>query len=230
MRVIGLIGGMSWESTAIYYRIANELVRDRLGGLHSARIVLVSLDFQEISELQRADRWDEAAGILARAARTLEHAGAELLLICTNTMHLLIDEVQAAVEAPVLHIGDTAAEAVTAAGIDRIALLGTAFTMEKPFYRERIAQHGIEVLVPDEEDRGFIHRAIFDELALGVVDDRTRERFAGIIDGLVARGAKGVILGCTEIELLISQQDSPVPVFPTARLHIEAAVERALAE
>lgn len=230
MRVIGLIGGMSWESTAIYYRIANELVRDRLGGLHSARIVLVSLDFQEISELQRADRWDEAAGILARAARTLEQAGAELLLICTNTMHLLIDEVQAAVEAPVLHIGDTAAEAVTAAGIDRIALLGTAFTMEKPFYRERIAQHGIEVLVPDEEDRGFIHRAIFDELALGVVDDRTRERFAGIIDGLVARGAQGVILGCTEIELLISQQDSPVPVFPTARLHIEAAVERALAE
>ena len=230
MRVIGLIGGMSWESTAIYYRIANELVRDRLGGLHSARIVLVSLDFQEISELQRADRWDEAAGILARAARTLEQAGAELLLICTNTMHLLIDEVQAAVEAPVLHIGDTAAEAVRAAGIDRIALLGTAFTMEKPFYRERIAQHGIEVLVPDEEDRGFIHRAIFDELALGVVDDRTRERFAGIIDGLVARGAQGVILGCTEIELLISQQDSPVPVFPTARLHIEAAVERALAE
>ncbi len=230
MRVIGLIGGMSWESTAIYYRIANELVRDRLGGLHSARIVLVSLDFQEISELQRADRWDEAAGILAQAARTLEQAGAELLLICTNTMHLLIDEVQAAVGAPVLHIGDTAAEAVRAAGIDRIALLGTAFTMEKPFYRERIAQHGIEVLVPDEEDRGFIHRAIFDELALGVVDDRTRERFAGIIDGLVARGAQGVILGCTEIELLISQQDSPVPVFPTARLHIEAAVERALAE
>ncbi len=230
MRVIGLIGGMSWESTAIYYRIANELVRDRLGGLHSARIVLASLDFQEISELQRADRWDEAAGILARAARGLEQAGAELLLICTNTMHLLIDEVQAAVEAPVLHIGDTAAEAVTAAGIGRVALLGTAFTMEKPFYRERIARHGIEVLVPDEEDRGFIHRAIFDELALGVVDDRTRERFAGTIDGLVARGAQGVILGCTEIELLISQQDSPVPVFPTARLHIEAAVERALAE
>lgn len=229
MQTIGLIGGMSWESTAVYYREANELVRDRLGGLHSARILLASLDFHEISELQKAGEWDAAGEILARCARGLEASGADMVLICTNTMHLLVDTVQAAVGVPVLHIGDTAAAAVRARGLRRVALLGTAFTMEKPFYRERIAEHGIEVLVPDEADRAEIHRAIFKELAVGVISEDTRAEFRAIIERLVARGAEGIILGCTEIELLIGSEDSPVPVFPTARLHIEAAVERALA-
>lgn len=229
MRTIGLIGGMSWESTAVYYREANRMVRDRLGGLNSAKILLASLNFEEISELQKAAEWDAAGEILAGTARSLERAGADLLLICTNTMHLLVDQVQAAVDVPVLHIGDVVAEAVQARGLHRVALLGTAFTMEKPFYRERIAGHGLEVLVPGEADRAEIHRAIFQELAVGVVSDETRAAFRGIIDRLVAQGAEGVILGCTEIELLVDQADSPVPVFPTARLHIEAAVERALA-
>ena len=223
-----MIGGMSWESTAVYYREANELVRERLGGLNSAEIVLTSLNFSEIGELQSAGRWEEAGEILAGTARRLQDAGAELVLICTNTMHLLIDQVQAAVEVPVLHIGDVAAEAVLARGLRRVGLLGTAFTMEKAFYRDRIAGHGIEVIVPDADDRALIHRAIFDELAMGVVSDRTRQAFRAIIDRLIAEGAEGVILGCTEIELLIAQSDSPVPVFPTARLHVEAAVEFAL--
>jgi len=229
MRTIGLIGGMSWESTAVYYREANELVRDRLGGLSSAKILLASLDFREISELQSAAKWDEAGEMLAASARGLERAGAEMLLICTNTMHLLIDQVQSAVEVPVLHIGDVAAEAVLRRGLRRVALLGTAFTMEKEFYRERIAGHGIEVIVPSEADRAVVHRAIFEELAVGVVSEESRTAFRDIIDRLVEAGAEGVILGCTEIELLIDQADSPVPVFPTARLHIEAAVELALA-
>ncbi len=229
MRTIGLIGGMSWESTAVYYREANEMVRDRLGGLNSAKIQLASLNFQEISELQNAAKWEEAGEVLAASAQDLERAGADMVLICTNTMHLLIDQVQAAVDVPVLHIGDVTAEAVLDRGLRTVALLGTAFTMEKDFYRDRIAAHGIEVIVPGEADRAEIHRAIFTELAVGVVSDETRAGFREIIGRLIAEGAEGVILGCTEIELLIGQCDSPVPVFPTARLHIEAAVERALA-
>ena len=228
MKTIGMIGGMSWESTAIYYREANELVRDRLGGLHSAKIVLASLDFQEISELQNADRWDDAAEILAQTAQGLERAGADVVLICTNTMHLLIDQVQAAVAVPVLHIGDVAGKAVVSHGLKKIGLLGTAFTMEKAFYRDRIASHDVEVIVPSEEDRSAVHRAIFDELAVGVSSETTRARFRNIIESLVAAGAEGIILGCTEIELLVTQADSPVPVFPTAKLHIEAAVDLAL--
>jgi len=228
MKTIGMIGGMSWESTAIYYREANQLVRDRLGGLSSAKIALASLDFQEISELQSADRWDDAAQILAETAQGLERAGADMVLICTNTMHLLIDEVQAAVQVPVLHIGDVAGEAVAQQGLSKVGLLGTAFTMEKAFYRDRIASHGVEVIVPEEEDRNFIHRAIFDELAVGVASEATRKGFAEIIARLVAEGAEGIILGCTEIELLVTQADSPVPVFPTAKLHIEAAVDLSL--
>ncbi|CAG7610861.1 aspartate/glutamate racemase family protein [Leucobacter soli] len=229
MRTIGLIGGMSWESTAVYYREANELVRNRLGGLNSARIALASLNFQEISELQQAAKWDEAGERLADAARWLEAGGADMILICTNTMHLLVDRVQAAVSVPVLHIGDVAAEAVRERGLEKVALLGTSFTMEKAFYRDRIAGHGIEVVVPGAADREAIHGAIFGELAMGVVSDATRETFRGIIRRLVDDGAEGIILGCTEIELLVSQADSPVPVFPTAKLHIEAAVDRALA-
>lgn len=229
MKTIGMIGGMSWESTAIYYRAANELVRERLGELHSAKILLASLDFQEISDLQKVDRWDDAAEILRATARGLEQAGADLLLICTNTMHLLIDDVQAAVEIPLLHIGDVAGQAVRSAGLTKVGLLGTAFTMEKTFYRERIEAHGIDVLVPGDEDRQTVHRAIFGELAVGVCSQETRMRFRQIIDRLIAEGAEGIILGCTEIELLVTQEDSPVPVFPTAKLHVEAAVERALA-
>ncbi|MCA0378064.1 MAG: aspartate/glutamate racemase family protein [Actinobacteria bacterium] len=228
MKTIGMIGGMSWESTAIYYREANEIVRDRLGGLSSAKIVLASLDFQEISELQKADRWSDAAEILARTARGLEQAGADIVLICTNTMHLLIDEVQAEVQVPVLHIGDVAGEAVTSQGLAKVGLLGTAFTMEKAFYRDRIASHGVDVIVPGDEDRQIVHRAIFEELAVGVCSEATRAEFQRIIASLVTEGAEGIILGCTEIELLVSQSDSPVPVFPTAKLHIEAAVNFAL--
>lgn len=228
MRTIGMIGGMSWESTAIYYRIANELVREREGGLHSAKVLLASLDFHEVSELQRAGDWAEAGQLLAETARGLEQAGAEIVLICTNTMHLLIDEVEAAVTVPVLHIGDVVAEAVRAQGLRKVALLGTAFTMEKEFYRDRIASHGLEITVPRAEDRALVHEAIFGELALGVISEETRARFRQIIATLVGEGAEGVILGCTEIELLIGETDSPVPVFPTARLHIEAAVDWAL--
>lgn len=228
MRTIGMIGGMSWESTDIYYRVANELVRDRLGGLHSAKILLSSLDFEEISTLQRADEWKRAGEVLTEHARRLEAAGADVVLICTNTMHLLFDQVQAAVGVPMLHIGDVVADAVKGQGLATVGLLGTAFTMEKRFYRDRIAAHGIEVIVPVAPERAFIHHAIFDELACGVVNDTTRDRFREIISELTDRGAEGIILGCTEIELLVGQVDSSVPVFPTARLHVEAAVDFAL--
>ena len=229
MRTIGLIGGMSWESTAIYYRVANERVRERLGGLNSAQIALVSLNFDEISRLQRAARWDEAGTILANAAQDLERAGAAMLLICTNTMHLVAERVQAAVGIPLLHIGDTAAQAVRARGLSKVGLLGTAFTMEQPFLSERLASHGVETIVPGAADRAEIHRAIFEELAVGVFSPRTRAEFQRIVEQLVAEGAEGIVLGCTEIELLFAQQDCVVPVFPTARLHIEAAVDQALA-
>lgn len=230
LKTIGMIGGMTWESTASYYRIANETVRDRLGGLHSARILLASLDFQEISELQSVGRWDDAAHILRSTASQLEHAGAEVMLICTNTMHLVFDEVQSAVRVPLLHIGDVTGQAIRSAGLTKVGLLGTAFTMEKSFYRDRIASHGVEVIVPEALDRQIVHEAIFTELALGICSDSTRARFQEIIAGLIAEGAEGIILGCTEIELLVSQKDSSVPVFPTARLHAEAAVELALSQ
>lgn len=230
MRSIGLLGGMSWESTAEYYRVGNEMVRDRLGGLNSAQILLDSLNFADIAELQRADEWAAAGRVLAEHARGLERAGADMILICTNTMHLLYEEVQAAVTVPVIHIADAAADAVRQRGLRTVALLGTAFTMEKAFYRDRIEQHGLSVLVPDAADRATVHHAIFAELALGVVREETRAAFQAIIGRLVAAGAEGVILGCTEIELLVRQEDSPVPVFPTARIHMETATELALAE
>lgn len=228
MKTIGLIGGMSWESTAIYYRAANELVRESQGGLTSAKILLASLNFAEISELQREDRWKEAAALLAATAQSLERAGADMLLICTNTMHLLVEEVQESVSIPILHIGDVAAQAVQLQGLSKVSLLGTAFTMERDFYKDRIARHGLEVIVPEATARAEIHRAIFEELAVGMVQEETRQRFREIIAEQVEAGAQGIVLGCTEIELLISQSDSPVPVFPTARLHIEAAVRIAL--
>ncbi|WP_446666400.1 aspartate/glutamate racemase family protein [Flexivirga sp. B27] len=226
-RVIGMLGGMSWESSAQYYKLANELVRERLGGLHSARIVLSSVDFAEVEALQVGGRWDEAGDLLAEAARGLEAAGAELLLICTNTMHKVAEQVQAAIGIP-LHLGDATAQAVTHAGITSVGLLGTAFTMEQDFYRERLASHGLQVLVPGPADRAEVHRITYDELCVGVVREESRQAYREIIGRLVQAGAEGVILGCTEIELLISATDSPVPVFPTTRLHVEAAVDAAL--
>ncbi len=227
-RLIGMLGGMSWESTAQYYRLANELVRDRLGGLHSARVVLASLDFAEIERLQVAGEWDRAGRLLAEEAVRLEGAGAELLLLCTNTMHRVADQVQAAIGIPLLHLADTTAAAVQAAGLRTVGLLATAFTMEQDFYRDRLSGHGLRTLVPDADDRAEVHRIIYEELCLGIVREESRETYRQVIDRLVAAGAEGVILGCTEIELLIGAADSSVPVFPTTRLHVEAAVDASL--
>ena len=229
MKTIGLLGGMSWESTAEYYRIANQTVRDRMGGLHSAKILLDSVDFAEIGLMQREDRWGDAADLLATHARGLQDAGAEMVLICTNTMHKVAPEVSAAIDVPLLHIADAAAAAVHTAGLSRVGLLGTAFTMEQPFYRERLAEHGLDVVIPGDRDRELVHRVIFDELAMGIVSDESRASYRRIIEGLVADGAEGIILGCTEIELLVTGEDCPVPVFPPPPLHIEAAVEAAFA-
>ncbi|MCX4581701.1 aspartate/glutamate racemase family protein [Streptomyces sp. NBC_01481] len=228
MKTIGLIGGMSWESSAEYYRLLNELVRERLGGLHSAKCVLHSVDFAEIEELQVAGDWERAGEILADAARGLTAAGADVLLICTNTMHKVAGQVEAAVSVPLLHLADATADAVRAQGITRVGLLGTAFTMEQDFYRDRLAGHGLDVLTPDAEGRALVHRVIYEELCLGVVREESRAAYQDVIAELVAAGAEGVVLGCTEIELLIGEKDSPVPVFPTTRLHAEAAVDAAL--
>jgi aspartate racemase len=228
MRTIGMLGGMSWESTAEYYRLANELVRERLGGLHSADLLLASLDFADVERLQSSGRWDEAGELLADHARRLERAGAELLILCTNTMHKVAAPIEEALSIPFLHLADTTAAAVRRTGIARVGLLGTAFTMEQPFYRDRLAVHGIEAIVPGSADRAEVHRVIYEELVRGIVRDESRDRYRAIISRLVEQGAEGIVLGCTEIELLVSQDDSPVPVFPTTRLHVEAAVEAAL--
>ncbi|MEV0210587.1 aspartate/glutamate racemase family protein [Streptomyces sp. NPDC050788] len=230
MKTIGLIGGMSWESTAEYYRLLNELTRDRLGGLHSARCVLHSVDFAEIEQLQVQGRWAEAAEILAGAARSLEAGGADLMLICTNTMHKVADAVEAAVSIPLLHLADATADAVRASGLSRVGLLGTAFTMEQDFYRGRLEAGGLQVFIPDDAQRGLVHQVIYEELCLGVIKDESRAAYRKVIEDLVAAGAEGIILGCTEIELLIGPEDSSVPVFPTARLHAEAAVDAALTQ
>ncbi|WP_323099230.1 aspartate/glutamate racemase family protein [Intrasporangium sp. YIM S08009] len=228
MRLVGLLGGMSWESTAEYYRLANEAVRDRVGGLASARLLLHSVDFAEVERLQAAGDWDAAGVLLADAAAGLERGGAELLVLCTNTMHRVADAIEAAVSVPLLHIGDVTADAVRRAGISRVGLLATAYTMEQPFLRDRLASHGLTVLVPEEQDRAEVHRVIYEELCLGVVREESRAAYRQVIGRLVAAGAEGIVLGCTEIELLVGQQDSPVPVFPTTRLHVEAAVDAAL--
>jgi aspartate racemase len=228
MRTIGMLGGMSWESTAEYYRLANELVAERLGGYHSARILLHSVDFADVERLQAAGAWAEAGTLLARSARALQDAGAEVLVLCTNTMHLVADAIEAAISIPFLHIADTTAAAVRAADVGRVGLLGTAFTMEQAFYRDRLASHGLDVVVPEAADRALVHRIIYDELVHGVVTEASREAYRGVIARLVDRGAQGVILGCTEIELLVGAADSPAPVFPTTRLHVEAAVAAAL--
>lgn len=230
MRTIGLIGGMSWESSAEYYRIINQRARDRLGAPASARCILWSFDFAEIAALQAAGDWPALTEQMIAAARALERAGADLLMICSNTMHIMANRVAEAVSADLLHIAEPTAERITAAGFRRVGLLGTAFTMEQDFYRSRLTtRHGLEVLVPDAEDRAVVHRIIYDELVAGIVNPVSRAIYRDVIARLADRGAEAVILGCTEIMLLLGDDESPVPLFDTTRLHAEAALDRALA-
>lgn len=228
MKTIGLLGGMSWESSADYYRIVNERVRDTVGGLHSACCVLYSVDFAEIERMQVAGRWDDAADVLLEAGRALERAGADFVVLCTNTMHKVADALEQGLRIPLLHLADATAAAVIGAGVKRVGLLGTGFTMEQDFYTGRLEKHGLEVLVPDADDRADVHRIIYKELVLGMVSDTSREVYRDVIHRLVDAGAEGVIYGCTEIELLVGPEDSPVPTFPTTRLHAELAVDYAL--
>jgi aspartate racemase len=229
MKRIGLIGGMSWESSAEYYRLINEHTRELAGGLHSADCVLRSVDFAPVEELQSAGRWDEAGELLAGEARALAAAGAELIVLCTNTMHIVAGAVESATTLPFIHIADPTGEAVTAAGISTVGLLGTAFTMEEDFYAGRLRDRfGLEVLVPGEEERALVHRVIYEELCVGVVEDGSREAYRDVIAELARAGAEGVILGCTEIGLLVGPGDSPLPVFDTTRLHARCAVELAV--
>ena len=229
MKVIGLIGGMSWESTVEYYRLINESVKEKLGGLHSAKCVLYSVDFAEVEELQRQGRWPDAAQLLVGAAQNVEKAGADFVLICTNTMHKLADPVQARIGIPLLHIADATAAKVGQAGIRRVGLLGTRFTMEEDFYRGRLAdQFGLEVIIPDTKDRETEHRIIYKQLCVGTIRPESKAQVAGIMSRLVDLGAEGIILGCTELGLLLDAGDSRVPLFDTTRLHALAAVEYAL--
>jgi aspartate racemase len=228
-RLIGMLGGMSWESSAEYYRLANELARDRLGGLHSARLILSSVDFAPIEQLQVSGQWRRAGEILADEARSLEAAGAELLVLCTNTMHVVAEQVQAAVSIPFLDLLDVTADAIAAQGLTDLGLLATGFTMEHGFYQQRMAQRGLHVITPGPDERAEVHRVIYEELCLGIIRDESRTAYRRVIDGLVSAGAQGVILGCTEIELLIGPDDSPIPVFATTRLHVEAALDASLA-
>ena len=230
MQTIGLIGGMSWESTIPYYRIVNETVRRARGGLHSAQVMLYSVDFQPVEEMQRHAEWNEAGALLAHAAATLETAGAGFLVLCTNTMHRVADAIERAVRIPLLHIADPTADAIRRADLRSVGLLGTRFTMEESFYRDRLRErHGIGVIVPDADDSEAVHRIIYDELCMGRVVAESRARYARTIERLVARGAEGVILGCTEISLLVGPGDAPVPLFDTTALHAEAAALRSLA-
>ncbi len=229
MKTIGLIGGMSWESSAEYFRIINEGIHARLGGVHSAKSVMVSVDFAEVEELQRFGRWQEATQLLIRVAKGVEAGGADFLVICTNTMHKMAEEIQREIQIPLLHIADATAEAVKQQGIKRVGLLGTKYTMEEDFYRGRLEQgHALEVLIPGEKERELVHRVIFDELVIGKILDGSRERYRQVMQGLVSSGAEGIILGCTEIGLLVRAQDSQVPLFDTTRIHAEAAVRAAL--
>jgi aspartate racemase len=229
MRTIGIIGGMSWESSLEYYRLINRGVRDRLGGMHSARILLLSVDFAEVAARQQAGDWPALTAQMIEAAQALERGGADGVLIATNTMHLMADAVAAAIAVPLLHIGNAAAQAVRAGGHTRIGLIGTAFTMEQPFYAQRLARAGLEVIVPEVDDRQAVHRIIYDELVQGRIEAASRAVYRAIIARLVARGAEAIVLGCTEIMLLVGEGDSAVPLFDTTTLHAEAAVAWALA-
>lgn len=229
MKTIGLVGGMSWESTVPYYRHVNEAVKARLGGLHSARVILYSVDFHDIEQLQHAGKWDEAGAVLVDAAKALERAGADFIVVCTNTMHRVAPAIEAAVRIPLLHIADPTAQAIKRAGLHTVGLLGTRFTMEQAFYRDRLQHdHGIKVLVPDAADRETVHRIIYDELCLGQINDASRDAYRAVMARLVAQGAQAVILGCTEISLLVGANDAAVPLFDTTALHAQSAAEHAL--
>ena len=229
MKTIGMIGGMSWESSIEYYRIINETVKERLGDLHSAKSVMVSVDFAEIEVLQREARWEDASQVMVELARSVEAGGADFLIICTNTMHKMAEEVQRSLHIPFLHIADATAAVIKARGLKRIGLLGTRFTMEEDFYRGRLVEkHALEVLVPEKSDREIVHRVIYEELVLGRIEPASKAEYLRIIIGLEKAGAEGIILGCTEIGLLVSQVDSRLPLFDTTRIHALAAVEFAL--
>lgn len=229
MKTIGLLGGMSWESTVTYYQLINELVRDKLGGLHSAKCVLYSVDFAEIEVLQHAGEWQAAGRDLALAGQAVERAGADFLLLCTNTMHKVADFIQAGLRIPLLHIADATGERVRAIGLERVGLLGTRFTMEEEFFRGRLArQSGFETIVPGPEEREAVHRIIYDELCVGILRPESKESLSRIMNQLVEHGVEGIILGCTELGLLLGAADSPVPLFDTTRIHALAAVDLAL--
>jgi aspartate racemase len=229
MKTIGLIGGMSWESSIEYYRILNETVRAKLGGLHSAKSIMYSVDFAEIEVLQHQGRWDEATELMIAAAKNVENGGADFVIICTNTMHKMADEVQRHIGVPLLHIADATAEAVKARGLRTVGLLGTRFSMEEDFYKGRLTErHGLEVIIPAEEEREIVHRVIYDELCAGKINQTSREQYVGIMSRLVKDGAEAIILGCTEISLLVRDEDSQVPLFDTTTIHAVAAVEYAL--
>lgn len=230
MKTIGLLGGMSWESTQTYYRLLNEVVKTRLGGLHSAKIVLYSVDFADIEALQHKGEWGATARILSDAALSLEKAGADFLVIGTNTMHKVAPEIEQVLRIPLLHIADATAKVLARDGISRVGLLGTRFTMEQAFYRERLENAGIDVVIPDEPQRHLIHRVIYEELCLGQIVADSRRAYLEVVDSLAERGAEAVILGCTEIGLLIRQADTPVPLYDTTGIHAAQAVELALAE
>ncbi|WP_400245388.1 aspartate/glutamate racemase family protein [Niallia sp. JL1B1071] len=228
MKTIGLIGGLSWESTADYYRYINTFVKEQMRGLHSAKCLLYSFDFEEIVALQKAGHWEKATELMVNAAKTLEAGGADLLLICTNTMHKMAKEVQASVSIPLLHIAEVTGNEAKEAGLKKVGLLGTMFTMEHSFYKEALLHQGIETIVPEKEDRKAVHRIIFDELCKGIILPESKEIYMGIMEKLLANGAEGIILGCTEIPLLIKQEDSAIPLFDTTFLHAKAAVSYAL--
>ncbi|MBQ1322077.1 MAG: aspartate/glutamate racemase family protein [Solobacterium sp.] len=231
MKTIGLIGGMSWESTVPYYQIINETVREHLGGLHSAKIILYSVEFDEIEKYQSSNQWDKAAEVLGRAAHGLELAGADFILICTNTMHKIYSEIQAAVSVPVYHIAELTADELAAKGITKIGLLGTKYTMTEDFYKKVLIDRGIEVLIPEkDEDIRMINTIIFDELCQGIIREEAKQEYLRVIDELTARGAGGIILGCTEIGLLVQQKDTDAPLFDTTYIHAKAAAEKALSE
>ncbi len=231
MKTIGLLGGMSWQSTVAYYQAINRLTGERLGGLHSAKLLLYSVDFHEVEEQQREGLWAESGELLGRAGRALESAGADVLLICANTMHRVAPAVEAAVGIPLLHIADATAASISEAGLTRVGLLGTRFTMEQEFYKGRLEErHGLKVDVPPEADRELVHRVIYDELCQGRVLEASRVEYRRVVADLVARGCEGVILGCTEIPMLLQPSDSPVPVFDTTEIHAERAVAFALAQ
>lgn len=228
MKTIGMIGGMSWESSAEYYRLMNEAVKQQLGGLHSAKCILYSVDFQEIEHYQAEGAWEKAGQVLAEAAQCLERAGADFIIICTNTMHKVIDFIAAKIGIPILHIADATANQIEKASLQKVALLGTKYTMEQDFYRARVEGFGIEVLVPHAEERAEVNRIIYEELCLGRIEQTSKDYFLQVIRNLVQSGAQGIILGCTEIGLLIKQEDVNIPVFDTTILHAQAAVRLAI--